>query len=88
MRFNLLTGLIAAAALGIVWLCAGRHLTVLVDRFLTVRVASIEVHHLQYDGGGLRIGEFPTVLSLTFGTIDNQPFDLTLRSDATQRTFW
>jgi hypothetical protein len=54
MRFSLLLSLIAALALGIIWLCAGRYLTLLVDRFITVRVASVRVDNLAYDGGGLR----------------------------------
>jgi hypothetical protein len=81
MRFNLLVGLMAAVAVGVVWLRAGRQLTIFVDRFIGVTVASVDVRHLQYDGGGLRIGEFPTALSMTFGTINNQVFDLTICSD-------
>lgn len=81
MRFNLLVGLFAGVALGVIWLITGRHLTMFLDRFLAVSVASVEVHRLQYDGGGLRIGEFPTTLSMTFGAIDNQTFDVTLCSD-------
>lgn len=80
MRFSLLLLLITTIALGIIWLCTGRYLTLLLDRFITVRVASIRVDKLEYDGGGFRAGEF----SMTFGSIDNQRFDLTLHSDASK----
>lgn len=74
--------LVAAIVAGTAWLCTGRYLTVFLDRFVAVKVASAQVRHFQYDGGGLRIGEFPTTLSLTFGSIDNQKFPVTLCSDA------
>jgi hypothetical protein len=80
MRFSLLI-LITAVAVGIVWLFAGRYLTLLIDRVFTVRIASASVDSLEYDGGGFQTGE----LSLTFGAIDNQRFDLTLHSDASNR---
>jgi hypothetical protein len=78
MRFGLLRLLITTVVLGIIWLCAGRYLTLFVDRFTTVSVESERVDNLVYDGGGFRVGE----LSMTFGSIDNQRFDLTLTSDA------
>jgi hypothetical protein len=80
MRFSLLL-LITAVAVGIIWLCAGRYLTLLIDQIVTVRIASVPVNSLEYDGGGFRAGE----LSMTFGSLDNQRFDLTLHSDASNR---
>jgi hypothetical protein len=65
MRFSLILSLITAL-LGIIWLCAGRYLTLLVDRFITVRVASVRVDNLEYDGGGFRAAG----LSMTFGSIE------------------
>lgn len=56
----------------------GCYLTLLVDRFITVRAASVRVENIEYDGGDLRVAGF----SITFGSIDNQRFCLTLRSDA------
>ena len=76
MRFSLLLSLITALVRGIIWLCAGSYLTLLVDRFITVRVASMLVDNLEYDGGGLRAAG----LSMTFGSIGS--FYLTLCSDA------
>jgi hypothetical protein len=78
MRSGLLLSLITALALGIIWLCAGRYHILLVDRFITVRVASMRVDNLECDGGGLQAAG----PSMTFGSIDNRRFYLTLCSDA------
>ena len=82
--------LIATLMLGIIWLSIGRYLTLLLDRAITLRVASVRVESLEYDGGGFWIekplsGSYAPELSMTFGSIDNQRFDLCLCSDASNR---
>jgi len=73
--------LIIALALGVAWLLAGRQLTLLVDRLITIGAASLPVHPLEYDGGGFLIGH----LQMTFGGIDNLRSDLALCSDSAHR---
>jgi hypothetical protein len=70
-----------ALALAIAWLLAGRQIALLLDRFLTLRVASFPVTSIRYDGGGFVIKN----LSMTFGSTDNLRFDLSLHSDSSNR---
>jgi hypothetical protein len=81
MRLNLLLLLIAGVAAGILWLCAGRLLTLLIDRLITVKVVTMPVDNLEYDGGGFQADG----ISMTFGGIDNQRFNLTLCTDASHK---
>jgi hypothetical protein len=66
---------------GVIWVYAGRNITLLVDRITTSEVATTRVDHLQYDGGGFGIAG----LSLDFGTLNNQRFDLALKLDPLNR---
>lgn len=77
MRFRLLLLLITTVTSGVIWLSFGRCITLIVDRFITVRVASTPVVSLVYDGGGLLVNEpsrglYAREISMTFGSIDNQ----------------
>src|SRR5277367_225760 len=81
MRVNLLLLPIAGVAAGILWLCAGRQLTLLIDQLITVKVVTMPVDNLEYDGGGF----LADGISMTFGGIDNQRFNLTLRTDASNK---
>ena len=72
---------LVVVALTIVCLKAGRQIALLVDRFLTVRVASFPVKSLQYDGGGFVINK----LSMTFGATNNLRSDLSLQTDSSNR---
>jgi hypothetical protein len=77
MRLVLILVLIATLVLGVVWLSAGSWATALVDRVFTVGAPTPPVGKLAYDGGGFRAAE----LSLTFGSTDNQRFDVDLHSN-------
>jgi hypothetical protein len=66
--------MVIVAGMAIVWLLAARPLTLMLDRFLTIRVSSLPVSPLAYDGGGFRIGELP----MTFTGTDNRRLDLRL----------
>ena len=77
----LVRSLIVALFLAIVWLRAGRQITLLLDHVATVGVRSLPVSPLRYDGGGFRIGG----LSLTFGATNNLRFPLALASDTSSR---
>ena len=81
MRLIAFRYVIITLALAIAWLLAGRQLALLLDRFLTLRVASFPVTSLRYDGGGFVINN----LSMTFGSTDNLRFDLSLHSDSSNR---
>ena len=81
MRLILIRSVIIALSLTIIWLLAGRQLSLLLDRIVSVRIASLTVAPLKYDGGGFLIGE----LLMTFGSIDNRRFDLQLHSDSSNR---
>jgi len=65
----------------VAWLFAGRHLSMLLDRFFTVRHASLPVSPLESDGSGIRIGELP----MSFAKPDYQQDDLRVRSDSLNR---
>ncbi|HEV2687114.1 MAG TPA: hypothetical protein VGV35_01130 [Bryobacteraceae bacterium] len=80
MRTILIRWAIPAVVLAIAWLLAGQRFTLLLDRFGTVRVASLPVSPLRYDGD-FRFGE----LSQTNCGVDNYPFPLTLHADSTNR---
>jgi hypothetical protein len=82
MRLGLSLIAIASIAFAIAWLTAGRKLTALTDRLITLHVASLRVSPVSYDGGGLVIGE----LQMTFGGTDNLRADLDLCSDASNQT--
>lgn len=58
--------LISIVAL-VVWLAAGRHITLLLDAFVTGRTVSLSVDPLVYDGGGFVIG----AKSMTFAETNN-----------------
>jgi hypothetical protein len=73
--------LIIVAGMAIVWLLAARPLSLMLDRLLTVRVSSLPVRPLAYDGGGFRIGELP----MTFAGTDNLRLDLRLLTDSRNR---
>jgi hypothetical protein len=74
---RLIVSLSMVAIASVVWLSAGRRLTSLLDRLVTLRVASLPVSPVSYDGGGFVIGQ----LQLTFGSTDNQRADLVLHTD-------
>lgn len=76
-------GAIVVVAVGLLagWLFAGRQVSLFLDRFATVRVASLPTSPVEYDGGGLRIGE----LAMTFVGSDNQRSDVTLHIDSQNR---
>jgi hypothetical protein len=61
----------------IAWLSAGRWLTLLLDRVVSVGAKSLPVSPLHYDGGGFRIGGLP----LTFGSTNNLNFPLSLNTN-------
>jgi len=82
VRLTLTLLVIVIIALMIAWLYAGRQLTSLLDRFITIRVASLPVSPLKYDGGGLVIGQ----LQMTFGSTDNQRSSLCLCSNSRNQT--
>jgi hypothetical protein len=67
--------------LSVAWLLAGRRVTLLVDRLVTVDSVPLPISPLQYEGGGFRIGE----QQLSFGTLTNLRFDLHLATDAMSR---
>ncbi len=74
---------IVVAVLGVAaaWLFAGRQISLLFDRVATVRIASLPVTPVAYDGDGFRIGEIP----MTFVGTDNQRSAVTLRIDSRNR---
>ena len=72
---------IVLLALSAGWLLAGRRLTLLLDRFITIATMPLPVSPSQYDGGGFRIGE----IQLTFGALTNLRSDLTITTDAMHR---
>ena len=72
---------IGLGLLSLVWLVAGRKVTLLFDYVLPWPAQSLPVTPLKYDGGGFVIGEF----SMLFGALDNQRFDLCLITDAANR---
>jgi hypothetical protein len=81
LRLSLLFVLVAALALGIVWVAAGRSATELTDRVLTIAVALPPVETRTFDGEGFRAAG----LSLTFGGPDNQRSDVKLCTDVPKR---
>ena len=70
-----------ALILIIAWLALGRQLTSVLDRFIGFPVASLPVNPLEYDGGGLVIGQ----LNMTFGLTDNLRSGFTLHCDSLNR---
>jgi hypothetical protein len=81
LRLITIRYVIIALAFAIAWLLAGRQLALLLDRFLTLRVASFPVTSIRYDGGGFVIEN----LSMTFGSTNNLRSDLSLHSDSSNR---
>jgi hypothetical protein len=75
---SLLFVLVAPIVIGVVWLSAGRSLTILADRIAAVKVPTPTVDTLAYDGGSFRIGD----LALTFGSLDNDRLGIGLHTDA------
>ena len=81
MRLILNWPVIVALAVIITWLYAGRRVTSLLDRLITIRIASLSVSPIKYDGGGLRIGQ----ADMTFGATDNLRSNLVLCSNSLNR---
>ena len=81
MRLFVAWVLVIAGALGVAWLLAGRRFALLLDRFLTARVATPPVGPIRYDGGGFRIGS----LDMAFGSTNNLRYDLALSTDLSNR---
>jgi hypothetical protein len=79
MRRSLLIALIAILAFGIIWLQPGRGLPTFADKILAVNVPTPPVNKLAYDGD-FRVGD----LSLTSGTLNNNPFPLNLCTSASR----
>jgi hypothetical protein len=73
--------LVILTVLPVVWLAAGRPITIFLDRVIHLPAVSLPVTPLKYDGGGLVIGEIPAV----FAGLDNQRVDLSLTTDPSQR---
>lgn len=78
MLRSLLIGLVVILALGVIWLSAGREVTVFFDQIFQVPLPAPAVEKVSYDGD-FRIGD----LSLTNGTLNNYPFPLNLCTTAT-----
>jgi len=76
MRLLLISILVVIAS--VVWLAAGRQVTSVLDRLITIRVATLPVSPVRYDGGDLVIGQ----LEMTFGATDNQRSFLVLCSNS------
>src|SRR5258708_23061130 len=72
---------IVLLALSAGWLLAGRRLTLLLDRFITIATMPLPVSPAQYDGGGFRISE----IQLTFGALTNLRSALTITTHAMHR---
>lgn len=77
----LLTVAAILAGLAVAWLYAGRRITSLLDRLITIPVASLPVGPVKYDGGGFVIGQ----LQMTFGSTDNLRSSVCLCSDTSGR---
>jgi hypothetical protein len=69
--------LVTLTVLMVVWIAAGRQITIFLDRVIHLPGVSLPVTPLRYDGGGLVIGEIPAV----FAGLDNQRVDLSLTTD-------
>jgi hypothetical protein len=76
MRFIVGGSILLTAALAIACLYAGRQITSFLDRLITLPVAALPVEPIKYDGGGFVIGQ----LQMTFGSTDNQRYDLALQT--------
>lgn len=74
MAKSIIIIVLALVFAGIAWLSAGRRLTLLLDRVVSVNVRPLPVSPLSYDGGGFLIGD----LSMTFGATNNLVFPLCL----------
>ena len=81
MRLILNWPVLIAVVLIITWLSAGRRVKSLLDHLITIGVATLRVSPLQYDGGGLLIGQ----VEMTFGSTDNLRSNLVLCSDSLNR---
>ena len=57
MRLILIRAMTMAAASAIAWLLAGRQISLLADRIMTIPLESLPVSPLAYEGGSLRIGD-------------------------------
>jgi hypothetical protein len=57
LRCTLLFLLPVIIALSVIWIGAGRHVTMLVDHVATLGVATTRVDIVEYDGDGFRIGQ-------------------------------
>jgi hypothetical protein len=75
--WTVLIGTLLLAVLALVWLNAGRRITLFVDRWFTLSAASLPASPVEYDGGGLRIAGLP----MTFGGIDNLRWPLKVHTD-------
>ncbi len=63
--------LLSIVVLAVVWLAAGRHLALMLDKVVTGPAVSLPVDRFEYDGGGFVLGE----KSMTFAGIDNERGD-------------
>ena len=81
MRPILIRSAIIAACMLIAWLFAGRHLSMILDRVVTLRHASLPASPLVYDGDSFRIGAIP----MSFARADYQRYDLSVHSDPLNR---
>jgi hypothetical protein len=65
VRTILIRALLVMAGLAIVWLIGGRQLTLLIDRFKTVRVRSLPTNRMKIESGSIWIDESVLELSST-----------------------
>ncbi len=64
-----------------IWLAAGRQVTLLLDRLVTVGRTSMPVQPIEYDGGGLRIAG----VDMEFGGLNNLRGDIDVVTDPSNR---
>jgi hypothetical protein len=77
----LVWSIVVAACLIIAWLFAGRQIALFLDRFVTLRVESLQLSPLGHDVANLRIGE----VSLPLTGTDNQRFNPSVLTDSQNR---
>jgi hypothetical protein len=80
VRTLLIKAAIIAAGVAIAWLFAGRRISLVLDRVMTVRFATLPTSPLVYDGS-FRIGE----LSMDTTAPNGKPFDMSIHFDTLNR---
>jgi hypothetical protein len=80
-RSILIWSIVAAVCLIIVLLRAGRQISIFLDQFITLRLKTLPVSPLEYQGASLRIGD----VSLPLIRTDNVNFYLTACTDSQNR---